>query len=58
MHITFEEFETVMIHDELRHQIFKWKNACLKKGTGSWSYNYFVPCIISTNKKYEECPNF
>ena len=33
--ITFEEFETVMIHDELLHQIFKWKNARLEKDIGS-----------------------
>ena len=29
--ITFEEFEMVMIHEELPHQIFKRKNARLKK---------------------------
>ena len=48
----------IMINEEQRHQTFRWKNALLQKDIGSWSYNYFVPYIVSTNQKDDEYPNF
>ena len=56
--IIFEEFVMIMINEEQRHQTFRWKNALLQKDIGSWSYNYFVPFIVSTNQKDDEYPNF
>ena len=56
--IIFKEFVLIKINEEQRHQTFLWKNAPLQKDVGSWSYNYFVPYIVSTNQKDGEYPNF